>query len=667
MKIRIALILLMATMVGYGQNTQDSIVKTYHLGEVEITGFKIEEVPMPQTTKINYWELRKADAPDLSQLQKNIPSGRIRTNSRGESILFLRGAGERQLGLFFDGVPYNVPWDNRFDLTFLPLDVVGEISVNQNASSVLYGANVLGGAVNINTYERSSNGSNGSLTISGSNSETYSGSGSFDWKKDNFNFTAALSYLDSKGSILPANSPPELQSQDREAKYITNTQRKRFSLFTRGEWWFGESSKTGLSVNFVTGSKGVAPETHVAPADARLWRYPDWNRVTVSSNSKFKLNSKLDLTTVFWWDNFGQKIETYSDLSFSKITESQQDRDITLGGRASLIYKLNENHSLLGVVNFSATSHNEIILNASGGQISDFDYSQNFLSSGLEYSYRYEEFSILGGGVFDLSMINKTGAFTQYGNTSTSAPGVFASAAWEVSPGWEVFAGVTYRNRFPSLRESFSGALNRFKANPDLKPEKGTLTDFGVKFERDELTLKLSGFYNIYSDLISQIRLTAAQDAQRRRMRINLADATIIGTELVFDYKPSSFIGISGNLTYMDARGKADGVVEDKLDNKPEVLGGITIELKPFNKIGISIESEFTGKQVETNPDKPSDKIEIAGSAVFNLRLSYSLLSAGFSGDVFFRVNNIFDHYRIYQLGLIEPGRSLSAGITIKL
>jgi len=667
MKIRIALILLMASMVGYGQNTQDSIVKTYHLGEVEITGFKIEEVPMPQTTKINYWELRKADAPDLSQLQKNIPSGRIRTNSRGESILFLRGAGERQLGLFFDGVPYNVPWDNRFDLTFLPLDVVGEISVNQNASSVLYGANVLGGAVNINTYERSSNGSNGSLTISGSNSETYSGSGSFDWKKDNFNFTAALSYLDSKGSILPANSPPELQSQDREAKYITNTQRKRFSLFTRGEWWFGESSKTGLSVNFVTGSKGVAPETHVAPADARLWRYPDWNRVTVSSNSKFKLNSKLDLTTVFWWDNFGQKIETYSDLSFSKITESQQDRDITLGGRASLIYKLNENHSLLGVVNFSATSHNEIILNASGGQISDFDYSQNFLSSGLEYSYRYEEFSILGGGVFDLSMINKTGAFTQYGNTSTSAPGVFASAAWEVSPGWEVFAGVTYRNRFPSLRESFSGALNRFKANPDLKPEKGTLTDFGVKFGRNGLTLKLSGFYNIYSDLISQIRLTTAQDAQRRRMRINLADATIIGSELVFEYKPSTFIGISGNLTYMDARGKADGVVEDKLDNKPEVLGGVTIELKPVNRIGISLESEFTGKQVETNPEKPSDKIEIAGSAVFNLRLSYSLLSAGFSGDVFFRVNNIFDQYRIYQLGLIEPGRSISVGITIKL
>jgi len=667
MKIRIALILLMAIGVNYAQNTQDSIVKTYHLGEVEITGFKIEEVPMPQITKIDYWDLRKADAPDLAQLQKNIPSGRIRTNSRGESILFLRGAGERQLGLFFDGVPYNVPWDNRFDLTFLPLDVVGEISVSQNASSVLYGANVLGGAVNINTYERSTNGSNGSISFSGSNSETYSGSGSFDWKKDNFNFTAAAAYLDSKGSILPGNSPLELQSQDRDAKYITNTQRKRFSLFSRGEWWFNESSKTGLSINFVTGSKGVAPETHVATADARLWRYPEWNRLTVSSNSKFRLTKKFDLSTVIWLDNFGQKIETYSDLTFSSVTESQQDKDLTFGGRASLGYSINEHHSLLAVINYSSTAHNEKILNALGGQTSDLDYSQNFLSSGLEYSYRYEGFSILGGGVFDLSMINKTGAFAEYGNTSASAPGVFASAAWEVSPGWEVFAGFTYRNRFPSLRESFSGALNRFKANPDLKPEKGTLTDFGVKFGRNGLTLKLSGFYNIYSDLISQIRLTAAQDAQRRRMRINLADATIIGSELVFEYKPSSFIAISGNLTYMDARGKSDGVVEDKLDNKPEVLGGVTIELKPVNRIGISLESEFTGKQVETNPDKPAEKIEIAGSAVFNFRISYSLVAAGFSGDVFVRVNNIFDHYRIYQLGLIEPGRSIAGGISIKL
>lgn len=667
MNIKTALILLIAASVVYAQTPQDTIMKTYQLGEVEITGFKIQEVPMPQITKIDYWELRKADVTDFSQLQKNIPSGRIRTNSRGESILFLRGAGERQLGLFFDGVPYNVPWDNRFDLSFLPLDVAGEISVSQNASSILYGANVLGGAVNINSYERGTNGSNGAFSFSGSNSETFMGSGSFDWKKNNVNFTAAASYLDSKGSILPANTPVGLQSQDRDAKYITNTERKRFSLFTRGEWWFNESSKTGLSVNFVTGSKGVAPETHVAPSAARFWRYPEWNRVTVSSNSRFRLSSKFDLTTVLWVDNFGQKIDTYTDMTFSNISESQQDKDLSFGGRASLGYKINENHSLSAVVNYSTTAHNEKITNGSGAQTSDFDYSQSFLSTGLEYAFKHEGFTLLAGGVYDLSMIHKTGAFTQYGNTNSSAPGVFASAAYQFSESWEVFAGVTHRKRFPSLRESYSGALNRFKANPDLKSETGTLTDFGVKFGNNTVTAKLSGFYNTYSDLISQIRLTAAQDPQRRRMRVNLADATIIGTELVFDYKPVSWFGLSGNLTYMDARGKADGVTEDKLDNKPEILGGIVVDLKPVSRVGVSLESEFTGKQVETNPDKPAEKIEIAGSAVFNFRVSYSLITSGFSGDVFIRVNNIFDHYRVYQLGLLEPGRTITGGITIKL
>ncbi|MBN8546834.1 MAG: TonB-dependent receptor [Ignavibacteria bacterium] len=667
MKKLTALIILMPVLAIYAQSPQDTIVKTYNLGEIEITGFKIEEVPLPQNTKIDFRQLRNADALDLSQLQKNIPSGRIRTNSRGESILFLRGAGERQLGLFFDGVPYNVPWDNRFDLTFLPLDVIGEITVSQNAGSVLYGANVMGGAVNVNTYERSSDGSTGTFSLSGSNSETWSGSASYDLRYRNFNFLASASYLDSKGSIMPSGSPADIRNQDRDAKFITNTQRKRFSFYTRGELHFNEQIKTGLSVNFVSGSKGVAPETHIATADARLWQYPDWQRLTVSSNSRFKISGKWDLTAVLWLDNFGQTIETFSDLNYNKVNETQKDKDLTLGGRMSSTFRVNENHSFTGVLNFSATGHNEKITNSSGVQTSEYDYSQSFLSTGIEYAFREENFSLLAGGLLDVSMINKTGAFTQYGNTSANAPGFFFSGSYSFSHEWEIFAGVTIRNRFPSLRESFSGALNRFKANPDLKPEKGTLTDFGVLFRRESITLKLSGFYNSYKDLVTQIRLTAAEDPQRRRMRVNLADATILGTEFVFDYRISQFLGIEGNLTWMKATGKADGVNEDKIDNKPELLGGININVKPFHRGGITLESEFTGKQVETNPAKPAEKLEIAGSAVFNIRLSYALVTAGYSADIFFRVNNLFDHYRVYQLGLIEPGRNITGGISLRL
>jgi len=649
------------------QGVADSIVKTYNLGEISVTGFKIEELAVPQITKIDFIELRKSDALDLSQLQKNIPSGRIRTNSRGESILFLRGAGERQLGLFFDGVPYNVPWDNRFDLTFLPLDVVGEVAVSQNANSVLYGPNVLGGAVNVNTYERGSDGSTGTLLLSGSNSETYSASASYDLRKGGFNFIASGSWLDSKGSTMPSGAPVGIANQDTEAKFITNSDRKRISLFTRGEWHFSESAKTGLSVNFVSGSKGVSPETHIPTADARLWRYPEWQRLMISSNSKFRLSSKADLTAVLWFDNFGQKIDTYTGLDFAKVSESQKDKDVTFGGRLSSSYRIDEHHAVSGVFNISATSHNEGIFNAGNTQTSDLDYTGSLLSGGVEYSYKTEDFNLLAGALYDLDMKGKTGAFAQYENTTTSAPGIFASVSYSISEKWEVFGGVTYRNRFPSLREQFSGALNRFKANPDLKPEKGTLTDIGFIYSNDGLRLKLSGFYNTYTDLITQIRLTADQDPQRRRMRVNLADARIIGAEAVFSWKPSRLFSIDGNLTWMDAKGKSDGVTEERIDNKPEVLGGISLEVRPVRQLGISLETEFTGKQFETNPAVPSAKIEIAGSAVFNARVAWSLVTAVWSADLFVRANNIFDHYRVYQLGIIEPGRSITGGVSFRL
>ncbi len=667
MKKLTAFLFIMLVTVGYAQDTKDSIVKTYNLGEIAITGFKIEELSVPQITKIDFMELRKADALDLSQLQKNIPSGRIRTNSRGESILFLRGAGERQLGLFFDGVPYNVPWDNRFDLTFLPLNVVGEVAVSQNANSVLYGPNVLGGAVNVNTYERGSDGSNGSLSFSGSNAETYSASASYDLRKGMFNFIASGSWLDSKGSTMPAGAPLGIRNQDPGAKYITNSDRKRMSLFTRGEWHFGDDAKTGLSVNFVSGSKGVSPETHIPTADARLWRYPEWHRLMISSNSKFRLSAKTDLTAVLWFDNFGQKIDTYPGLDYATVSESQKDKDVTFGGRLSSSYRINDQHALTGVFNFQTTSHNEGLFNAGNTQTSDLDYTGSLLSAGVEYSFRVDGFSIVAGGLYDLDMKGKTGAFTQYENTNTSAPGLFASASYILSENWEVFGGLTYRNRFPSLREQFSGALNRFKANPDLKPEKGTLTDIGFIYGNGALRLKLSGFYNTYTDLITQIRLTAAQDPQRRRMRVNLADARIIGTEAVLSWKPSRFFALEGNITWMDAKGKTDGVTEDKIDNRPELLGGISFEVKPISHLGISLESEFTGLQVETNPSVPAQKLEIAGSTVFNTRVAYSLVTTTWSADLFLRANNIFDHYREYQLGIIEPGRSVVAGVSFRL
>ena len=43
----------------------------------------------------------------------------------------------------------NAPWDNRLDMSMVPAGAIGSITVSKGAPSVLYGANTLGGTINM--------------------------------------------------------------------------------------------------------------------------------------------------------------------------------------------------------------------------------------------------------------------------------------------------------------------------------------------------------------------------------------------------------------------------------------------------------------------------------------------------------------------------------------
>ncbi len=120
-------------------------VKVYDLNEITVKSeFLIEPKP---TTKIGSQILSNYDGSSLFEVAKYIPSVKSQTNSRGESLFYLRGANERQLGLFFDGVLLNIPWDNRIDLSLLPTNNFESVQVIKGVPSSIYGANNIAGVV----------------------------------------------------------------------------------------------------------------------------------------------------------------------------------------------------------------------------------------------------------------------------------------------------------------------------------------------------------------------------------------------------------------------------------------------------------------------------------------------------------------------------------------
>lgn len=90
-----ALMLIQINLIAYSSSIDT--LKIYKLGEIEILNEKVgqERLINPSMVNIPYYLIQNSDVISLSELQHFVPSGVVRTNSRGESMLFLRGAGER--------------------------------------------------------------------------------------------------------------------------------------------------------------------------------------------------------------------------------------------------------------------------------------------------------------------------------------------------------------------------------------------------------------------------------------------------------------------------------------------------------------------------------------------------------------------------------------------
>ncbi|HRP01945.1 MAG TPA: TonB-dependent receptor [Candidatus Kapabacteria bacterium] len=667
--IKILLAFTLSVYCLFAESSKDSL-KVYRLGALSVDAFKDKQITESSIYTINYAAIKRTDLVKFSEIQQIIPSARIRTNSRGESLIFLRGIGERSVGVFLDGIPLNIAWDNRIDLSMVPSDVIGGIDVNTNASSILLGSNVVGGALNINTFERASEGNGFDLSLRTSNSDNNSISLTSSSRNGAFNSIISLSYNSSMGNLNPNKLEPSITganifNQNIDDKYRTNTNYKNLSLYTRGEYKLSDNFTIGLSYLSYSGSKGVAPEYHLDSNSARYWIYPEFSRNLIGLNleyiPQFGFNSILRVNS--WYDKFTQTIDSYTNYDYMTLNDKQNDNDNSLGLRLNYQIDLSSSQYLLIGINYLNSYHTERYI------IGDLlEYEQNNLNIGLQYGGSISNLSYKVGGVYDNFTSPLTGEFVQNRNLSQSDWGAFLSLEYKLTEYLSVYSNLSRRTRFPTMRESYTGGLNKFIVNPDLKAETGVITDLGAKYTHENFSINLSAFYTDYSNMIVRIRLPKEQDSLRRRMRVNIAEANVIGSTLDLNTKITDKLSLNANITYMKSEGKESGVTKDWLDNRPEFNGGLDINYN-FN-FGLSVvaEADIIAGNYEQNPDDVNNKIELASNTFFNFRLAYNKINInGALGEVYLRANNIFDSYREIQLGLYDPGRTLYLGLKLSI
>lgn len=639
------------------------------LSEIVVHGVHAVPAPLPYTiVEIEPRTVRQLDAVAVADVARAVPAAHAQTNSRGETLIYLRNAGERQVAAFLDGALLNIPWDNRVDLSLVPASMIGGVSVVQGVPPVEYGTNVLGGAVNLTSRSWTDSRARAEVALAGGTERQRQGSMAVGGGAGPWLYAVSAGHAARDGLPLARNAGLAFSQLDPGVR--TNTDARITNVSGRLVHQFAGSTEVGLSLFHLDAKKGVAPEGHKDPAvsNVRFWRYPDWRNTMGIVSARGTLGTSLAWKGAAWVSHFNQAIDSYTSASYDSLEAREEDYDLTAGGR--VVGQLGVGSSAFKLaMNALTSTHKQRDLSlepdgqpAPGPPPARLVYQQVVLSTGVEYEVDpIDRLDLTIGASVDAMLAPKTGdkpsldAFTDYSVT--------AGAGFRVDGGWLLRAGAGRKSRFPTMRELFGEALNRFLLNPDLGPESSVLAEVAWGIRRPHLQAEVVPFGAFTSNTIDQQSVLVPGETRPRRQRINLRGSRVLGVETNVTIVPGRDLGVTGHFTFSQARRLQDSPDDPEyLSEKPEILGRLAASYAPSRGPTGTLEAVYTGRAYSL--DDSNQFVPLPTSLTLNVRAGYRfVLPANRSVELHFRVDNVTDEMVVPQLGLPDAGRSAQGGI----
>ncbi|HXV86396.1 MAG TPA: TonB-dependent receptor [Gemmatimonadales bacterium] len=623
-------------------------------------------------SRVSVTEIQARAAFSVAQIATLIPAAHVQTNSRGESLVYLRNAGERQVAVLMDGALLNVPWDWRADMSLVPAAMVGGVSIAKGVPPVEYGTNVLGGAINLASriYERTAQPVT-EVEMSYGSEQQLRGVLSHRASRGRVAFATSLGYASTDAMPLPRSVSLPFSQPDPSVR--TNTDSRIANGFGRLVYMMDNGSEFGVTLLHLDAEKGVAPEGHRDPTTSavRFWRYPTWRSSAAIFSGEGTLRSQTTWKGALWASRFEQTIDQYTSAAYDSLDARQEDHDLTFGTRLVGQHHLT-NSAVKLAVNALTSTHRQRDLDllsdgaVATGTFPTLEYQQHILSAGLEYELRAVDPVILTAGAsYDASFSPRTGdkpahdPLTDYSAT--------LGAAWD--PGGPVFVrgSVGRKTRFPTMRELFGESLNRFLINPGLEPEYSVLAEVAVGLRSPRLSGEIIPFGTFTSNTIDQRNVTLPGETRPRRERINLRGSRVLGVEIAGAARPRQDLQVEGHLTFMHVR-RLQALPADptRLSEKPDALGRLSLTYSPVFGFRTQVEAVYTGRAFSL--DDNDAFVPLARSLVLNTRLGYRFeLPDLRSLELFVYVANLADQLVEPQLGLPGAGRSVQGGLRADL
>ncbi|PJC97115.1 TonB-dependent receptor [Janthinobacterium sp. BJB1] len=590
------------------------------LGTVTVVGQREQAGQMEQqvASQVSRAEMRRFNRDNVGDALNLLSGVSLSTNSRNEKTVALRGFDARQVPLYIDGIPVYVPYDGYVDFNRFTTADLAAIQVAKGYSSVAYGANTLGGAINLISRKPSAP-MEGDVSVGfGSGSERQV-SANVGTNQGLWYLQAGVSYIDSDGFPMSSDFRP---TATEDGGMRNNAYRKDHKLSFKVGYTPAGGDEYAFSYYKQHGEKGQPPSTN--PAGARYWQWPYWNKESVYFVSQTRLGQQERLKLRLYHDSYDNEITSFTNGSYSTIKTSGQGsvsggrsiyNDRTNGGAVELESFRLAAHSLRFVASYKADEHQE--LDARG--VRNTWYKDALWTLGAEDSIALNAATELSLGASRNALRPDTvysagNAYTLPGNQSATdlQAGLFHKTGLDS----RVYATVARKSRLPTLKDRYSQRLGTYIENPALRAEEARNYELGYQGNVQGASLEAALFY---SDVKDKIQSVANVSGVRAQMQ-NVGRAHISGVELGLRGRAGAWLEVGGNYTYTDMKNVSDRAT--RLTDVPRHKLTAHAVLHAARQVDVvAIAEANSGRWV-------SNTLELGGFATLNLKAVYRPLPA---------------------------------------
>lgn len=604
----------------------------------------------------------------IADLFRSVIGVSLRVNSRGESVVRVRGVEERQTTVFLDGAPLATPWDGRVDLALLPAGLIGSIAIVKGASPIEYGPNAIGGVVDMRTITAGERfgvqaeaqaGTYGSVNASALASLPVS---------ENISLVAGFGLLerDAERIAEPSSVPFDPSTSRRR----TNTDLSARSFFVAGGY---EAGPLELRVSLLNADveRGIAAQSDLNPALSapRFWRYPVWHLTQATGALRWQVADSATLRLTGWQQWFDQTIDAYRDASYTALRSREDGSDRTSGARAVMTIGTGTTTLRLSG-NAQSSTHVQIDTRSATGLAQDYvaspalSYRQRLFSGGGEVDHKFSDVLKVSIGVsIDHAETPLTG--DKPAQPLSTSFGFLGALRWTASPTLDVTASLGRRNRFPSPRELFGEALGRFLANPDLKPERALLGDLKFAWQStDTFNVNSTAWFSDADNTVSQ-RIVRVGTINRRQ-RFNTPGSFSYGLETSATTHLTGALRAELSIALQDGKSKreSDGIRQTLLQRPGRQ---ITAALDWNATKTLDLRAELQNISSATDLADNGVFIRLPSATSLNFRAFWKFAEVKALGKLTLAasLDNATDALILPQLGLPAPGRTFRLGIRL--